>query len=499
MSNIIIYTRAYNAEKTLCRAVDSILKQTHTDFIYYLLDNAATDGTCEIIKQYANQDKRIIPLHNEKNGFGNGILDILKNYNGDYYFCSLDSDDEYYPNFLERMLSFMEENSLDIAVCGNDFIDSESGKYLASRKLERVLILEKEAFGESFPKYHQFMRTIWGKIYRLNVLHNCDLKFKKGVSYGTDTIFTMEAFRNANRVGILSESLHKYYVSPKSISYQFDNNRIRSDQILFDATYDFLVSKIGQVSDENMGFLYSVYLNAITDTLNVILKTNISTVDKLKKFIDIFNNSQTESLIKWHGLQKEKSQIFNQVATWVLAQKEVHSEQELEMAALILSSINIYPTRIEGWQNGETFLLLVKIRELLIKRGNPDGIDSKISVISKSSPYLDRMDVGFLVYFKSIVADIINNNEISALMQIEELVAEGADIPDNYIEEFLKLALNLAAKLELKDYYVFFKKIQISLLIDLLKIDEAIKEFADWDRILPDDLDFKELKKRLVK
>ena len=413
--------------------------------------------------------------------------------------CTLDADDEYYSDFLEKMLFFIEENNLDIAACGSDFIDSHSGKFLGVRKLEGDLLLENKDFGESFPKYHQFMRTVWGKMFSIKVLKKCNFKSTKSISYGGDTWFNIEVFKDAQRIGILAESLHKYYVSSKSVSYQFDNNRIRSDQILFDATYDFLVSKIGQVSDENMEFLYCVYLNAITDTLNVLLKTNISTVDKLKKFIDIFNNSQTESLIKWHGLQKEKSQIFNQVATWVLAQKEVHSEQELEMAALILSSTNLYPTTIEGWQNGETFLLLVKRRELLIKRGNPDGIDSKISVISKSSPYLDRMDVGFLVYFKSIVADIINNNEISALMQIEELVAEGADIPDNYIEEFLKLALNLAAKLELKDYYVFFKKIQISLLIDLLKIDEAIKEFADWDRILPDDLDFKELKKRLVK
>lgn len=497
MSNIIIYTRAYNAEKTLCRAVDSILKQTHTDFTYYLLDNAATDGTCEIIKQYANQDRRIIPLHNEKNGNGNGILDVLKNYNGEYYFCSLDSDDEYYQNFLEKMLSFMEENSLDIGACGNDFIDSESGKYLASRKLESNLILENEAFGESFPKYHQFMRAIWGKIYHLNVLHNCDLKFKKGVSYGTDTIFAMEAFRNANRVGILSESLHKYYVSPKSISYQFDNNRIKSDQIIFDATCDYLISKTGQISDKNMEFLYCVYLNAITDTLNVLLKTNISTVDRIKDFISIFDNSKTQSLIKWQGLQSEKSEIFNQVATWVLAQNEVHRDQGLELAADILSEINIYPTKIEGWQNGETFLLLAKIRERLIKRGDPTNIDAKISVISKTTPYLSGMDVGFLVCYRSIVFDILNNNEISALNQLEELIAQGADIPDNYIEDFLKLALNLAAKLECHDYFIYFKKMQISLLIDLSRIDEAINEFADWDRILPDDLDFKELKKRL--
>ena len=83
MSKIIIYTPAYNAEKTLRRAVDSILNQTHKEFIYYLLDNASTDGTYEIIKEYAKNDKRIIPLHNEINWVGNGILDIIKNHEND--------------------------------------------------------------------------------------------------------------------------------------------------------------------------------------------------------------------------------------------------------------------------------------------------------------------------------------------------------------------------------------------------------------------------------
>jgi hypothetical protein len=59
------------------------------------------------------------------------------------------------------------------------------------------------------------------------------------------------------------------------------------------------------------------------------------------------------------------------------------------------------------------------------------------------------------------------------------------------------LALNLSAKLESHDYFIYFKKLQISLLIELSKTNEAIKEFADWDEILSDDIDFKNLKERL--
>ena len=59
---IYIYTCAYNAKKTLRTAVNSILNQTYTDFIYYILDNGSIDYTKKIIEEYANQDERVTPL-----------------------------------------------------------------------------------------------------------------------------------------------------------------------------------------------------------------------------------------------------------------------------------------------------------------------------------------------------------------------------------------------------------------------------------------------------
>lgn len=433
MSKIIIYTPAYNAEKTLRRAVDSILNQTHKEFIYYLLDNASTDGTYEIIKEYAKNDKRIIPLHNEINWVGNGIYEVLKNYGKDCYFCALDADDEYTPNFLEKMLFFIKNENLDIAACGSDFVDMQTNKHLGMRLLKKNLILDEEKFDRYFPTYHQFMRTIWGKVYSISVLRRPEYKRYKQPGYGNDTLFAMNAFYNANRVGILSESLHKYYVSPKSVSYQFDKNRTKSDRVLFDAACDFLISKCGAVSDENLNFLWIVYFNAIKDTLNVLLNAQISVSDKFEYLLDIFQSRHTQELIKWPGAKAEKNRLFSQAASRMLS----------------------------------------------------------------SSPYLVGLEVEFLCYFKDIVFSILQNDEENALSQIIELIAEGTEIPDEYVESLMLLALNLSAKLELHDYFIYFKKLQISLLIELSKINEAIEEFADWDEVLSDDIDFKNLKERL--
>ena len=67
MAKVVVWTQAYNAEKTLRRAMDSILQQTYPDFEYYVLNNGSSDGTGAIIEEYAKKDSRVIPLSVEKN------------------------------------------------------------------------------------------------------------------------------------------------------------------------------------------------------------------------------------------------------------------------------------------------------------------------------------------------------------------------------------------------------------------------------------------------
>ena len=64
---IVVVTWAYNAEKTIERAINSILEQTYTNFIYYVIDNGSQDRTGEFIKNFSQQDNRIRYLRQETN------------------------------------------------------------------------------------------------------------------------------------------------------------------------------------------------------------------------------------------------------------------------------------------------------------------------------------------------------------------------------------------------------------------------------------------------
>ena len=141
---IYVRTCAYNAEKTLKRAIESILNQTYGDFRFYILDNGSTDGTREIIRYYAEKDERIVPFYNERNfdrsenfDFWNLIDSLVE---GDY-ICFLDADDAYDTRFLEESFRFLTENQLDMVMCGSVFMDEETWTSYGARVLPEDIVI----------------------------------------------------------------------------------------------------------------------------------------------------------------------------------------------------------------------------------------------------------------------------------------------------------------------------------------------------------------------
>lgn len=99
---VSILMPAYNAEKYIEEAIESILNQTFTDFEFIIIDDCSTDKTWEIIQKYSKKDKRIVAIKNEENlklsATLNKGIDICKGE----YIARMDSDDWSYPDRLQK-------------------------------------------------------------------------------------------------------------------------------------------------------------------------------------------------------------------------------------------------------------------------------------------------------------------------------------------------------------------------------------------------------------
>jgi len=331
----------------MARAIESVLAQTEQNWIWYLMDNAATDGTGKIIEQYASKDSRIIALKNKQNHVyekGNSWTEIIQNHDDFDYLCFLDADDEYKPNFLTSMARFISNYDLDVVACGHDFIDDTNKNLIGIRKLDQNLILDRpELFNIYFSAYHQFMRTVWCKLYKVSVLRKFDFSRIPSMHYGYDTLFAIENFRNASRVGILADSLHKYYVYPQSSSYQLDDTRLTCDRILDDTARAFLNDKCGAISPQNHRYLQLVYYNGILDTIAVLLQATLSHDAKLQGLCDLLTHKKTKELFQQSGIPDEELdlKLRTPVIKWLLEQEEYRTPSSAEMIAQIL--VAIYP------------------------------------------------------------------------------------------------------------------------------------------------------------
>jgi glycosyltransferase involved in cell wall biosynthesis len=104
----------YNGEKTIGRAVNSILFQTYTDFEFIIVNDGSTDGTSEILSSY--NDKRIRILHQENRGLVASLNRGIKESKGKY-IARMDADDVALPERLKKQVNFLERN-LTVGVLG---------------------------------------------------------------------------------------------------------------------------------------------------------------------------------------------------------------------------------------------------------------------------------------------------------------------------------------------------------------------------------------------
>jgi len=298
---VIIYTQAYNAEKTIRRAIDSILNQTFTEFAYYICDNASTDKTWDIMQDYAKIDNRIHLLRNEKNTFSTKIDGwstitfteyMAKNLSVDFY-CTLDADDEYKLDFIEKVIAFMVEYNLDITACGYEKIDATNGKVLKSRHLDYNLVISDSDFSEKFIEYRGFMPFFWSKMFSIDLIKKARY-FEDPLprSACLDSIYSLLHFQSALRVGVYGEAMCKYYQYPDSTSKTFKRDTYKGYDLYWEYIKNFIhIKSNGNISKLNEDFLYAIYLSMIEDMLNLIFADSSINLSQKSIYIrDVLNN-----------------------------------------------------------------------------------------------------------------------------------------------------------------------------------------------------------------
>jgi len=107
----------FNSRPYVSQAVQSILAQSFADFEFIIVDDGSTDGTAEVLRQWAARDCRITVIHQANKGASAAANRGLEVARGEFY-ARMDHDDVALPHRLEKQVTFLQQHPDCMAVGG---------------------------------------------------------------------------------------------------------------------------------------------------------------------------------------------------------------------------------------------------------------------------------------------------------------------------------------------------------------------------------------------
>ena len=222
MSNKDVYVivPAYNAQKYIGGCLESILNQTYSNITVIVVDDASSDNTLSILRQYADQDNRIICIHSNKNqGVAkarNIALDYINQRDFDGYLCFVDADDYIHPEYIQIMLDKQCSSNADIVWCKPNNTDKEyhssNFENIDINTAHDLLISGKELLLKE--EYRIMYSMVWGKLFKKHLWDN--VRFPENLRFYEDGATTFKAIFKAETVLITDLKLYYYYYSQNS-------------------------------------------------------------------------------------------------------------------------------------------------------------------------------------------------------------------------------------------------------------------------------------------
>jgi len=122
----------YNGERTIAQAIESVLKQTYTDWEIIVIDDGSTDDTRKIVERYRSAPAdRIRYIHQENQGLACARNTGIRQARGEF-LALLDADDVWLPTRLEETVKALDADpSAGIAHANITWI-SETGEILST-------------------------------------------------------------------------------------------------------------------------------------------------------------------------------------------------------------------------------------------------------------------------------------------------------------------------------------------------------------------------------
>lgn len=217
---VSIIMPVYNNETTVLKSIYSVLSQTYTNWELIIIDDGSTDKSFDICMAESRKEKRIKSFHQQNKGVSSARNLGLKQMQGDY-FCFIDSDDTYKPTFIESLLSAINDNGADIAVCSWAY-EYDGGVTKRHTVGFSGLLSKDEALKIMLTPYG-YRGYLCTKIFKKNLCTKNNISLDEDLKMMEDLDFVVKYMVNAKDAYFIDVPLYNYYMRSDSAIHSLPN------------------------------------------------------------------------------------------------------------------------------------------------------------------------------------------------------------------------------------------------------------------------------------
>ena len=227
MPLVSVIIPVYNVEHYLRQCLDSVGAQTLSDIEIICVNDSSTDGSLDILEDYAKKDSRIQVVTQPNGGAGAARNKGLSMAKGKY-LSFLDSDDFFEPDMLELAYKKAEEDKADFVVFNSDQYYTDKKKFvevpwtLRIKELPPYMPFNHRQMTDNIFKV--FVGWAWDKLYSREFVENNHLLFQEQRT-SNDMLFVFSAVAIAKRISIVNKVLaHQRRDAKDSLSKTRENS-----------------------------------------------------------------------------------------------------------------------------------------------------------------------------------------------------------------------------------------------------------------------------------